>query len=135
MAPCCSRSPLGYRLKASRWASARWKVLCRRYSATSARSYAAVLHHLRAARRARGLISALLRWGADRKWGQAYLTREFFHQLGETMPEHVMLVVAKESAAGDDIVAGALNLIGSQVRCRGCSGQGVVSRMDSSGYD
>ena len=53
---------------------------------------------------------------ADRKWGQAYLTREFFHQLGETMPEHVMLVVARE-AASNDIAAGALNLIGSEVGC------------------
>ena len=50
----------------------------------------------------------------DRKWGQAYLTREFFHQLGETMPEHVMLVVARE-AASKQIAAGALNLIGSEV--------------------
>lgn len=71
-----------------------------------------------------GPRAGLLRF-ADRKWGQAYLTREFFHQLGETMPEHVLLVVAKE-AASDDIVAGALNLIGSEVRCQetglqGCS--------------
>ena len=64
-------------------------------------------------------MSGLLRWAADRKWGSPYLTREFFHQLGATMPEHVMLVVAKEPA-GADIVAGALNLIGSQVHCPGC---------------
>ncbi|KAK9828957.1 hypothetical protein WJX72_003039 [[Myrmecia] bisecta] len=49
----------------------------------------------------------------DRKWGQPYLTREFFHQLGETMPDRVMLVVAEESGGGP-LVAGALNLIGSE---------------------
>lgn len=26
---------------------------------------------------------------ADRKWGSAYLTREFFFRIGETMPEQV----------------------------------------------
>lgn len=47
---------------------------------------------------------------ADKKWGQAYLTREFFQLLGEAMPEQVLLVMAEE---GGRPVAGALNLIGS----------------------
>lgn len=47
---------------------------------------------------------------ADRKWGQAYLTREFFQLLGEAMPEQVLLVMAEEAGRP---VAGALNLIGS----------------------
>jgi Peptidogalycan biosysnthesis/recognition len=50
----------------------------------------------------------------DRKWGQAYLTREFFHMLGDSMPERVLLAVAEEDASGGNIVAGALNLIGSK---------------------
>ena len=48
---------------------------------------------------------------ADRKWGQAYLTREFFQHLSEAMPERVLLVVAED--AGGRPVAGALNMIGS----------------------
>ncbi|BDA46053.1 hypothetical protein COCOBI_08-1450 [Coccomyxa sp. Obi] len=47
----------------------------------------------------------------DRKWGQAYLTREFFQVLGETMPEQVLLVMAEDGSGRP--VAGALNLIGS----------------------
>ncbi len=51
---------------------------------------------------------------ADHKWGQAYLTREFFHRIGETMGKNVLLVVAREGPGTDgDVVAGALNLVGS----------------------
>ncbi|GIL74267.1 hypothetical protein Vretimale_2017 [Volvox reticuliferus] len=62
----------------------------------------------------------------DRKWGNAYLTREFFHRLGEALPDRVLLVAAcegKSSASAssscssapdaDQLVAGALNLVGS----------------------
>lgn len=49
----------------------------------------------------------------DRKWGQAYLTHNFFHCLGKAMPEKVMLVIAEEDDANATVVAGALNLIGS----------------------
>ncbi len=45
----------------------------------------------------------------DKKWAQAYLTREFFHLLGERLRDHVLLVVAED---GGKMVAGALNLIG-----------------------
>ncbi|MBF0375368.1 MAG: N-acetyltransferase [Alphaproteobacteria bacterium] len=45
-----------------------------------------------------------------RKWGRsAYLTRDFFLRLGETMPDSVVLVMARE---GRRWVAGALNLLG-----------------------
>ncbi|MEM1032432.1 MAG: GNAT family N-acetyltransferase [Myxococcota bacterium] len=43
----------------------------------------------------------------DRKWGNAYLTREFFRILGATMPERVVLVMGRHEG---DWVAGALNL-------------------------
>lgn len=52
-------------------------------------------------------------YSADRKWGQAYLTHEFFHQLGESMSDKVLLVIAEEDTPGGQTVAGALNLIGS----------------------
>jgi predicted N-acyltransferase len=39
----------------------------------------------------------------------AYLTREFFHRLGETMPEQAVLVMARKE---NEYVAGALNLRG-----------------------
>jgi uncharacterized protein len=48
---------------------------------------------------------------ADRKWGEAYLTRDFFHRLSN-IGERVMLVVAHDSQG--ELVAGALNLIGSK---------------------
>jgi predicted N-acyltransferase len=52
----------------------------------------------------------------DRKWGTPYLTKDFFHQLGERMGDKVLLVLAEsaEGAAGHGKpIAGALNLIGS----------------------
>ncbi|XP_002965170.2 uncharacterized protein LOC9659961 [Selaginella moellendorffii] len=45
----------------------------------------------------------------DNKWGQAYLTREFFHLLGSRLGDKVLLVTAED---GETLVAGALNLIG-----------------------
>ncbi|MCL7048087.1 hypothetical protein MKW94_025227 [Papaver nudicaule] len=56
----------------------------------------------------------------DDKWGRAYLTRDFFHVMGEKMGDQVLLVVAED---GDDLVAGALNLIGGDTiygRLWGC---------------
>ncbi|XP_024968593.1 uncharacterized protein LOC112508042 [Cynara cardunculus var. scolymus] len=56
----------------------------------------------------------------DNKWGTAYLTREFFHIMGSKMGDHIMLIVAQE---GDELVAGALNLIGGDTiygRLWGC---------------
>jgi len=46
---------------------------------------------------------------SNRKWGQAYLNRDFFELLGQRMADKVVLVMALR---GDDIVAGALNLVG-----------------------
>ncbi|KAG5096321.1 hypothetical protein JHK82_046175 [Glycine max] len=56
----------------------------------------------------------------DNKWGTPHLTREFFHELGAKMGDNVLLVVAEE---GDELVAGALNLIGGDTlfgRLWGC---------------
>src|SRR5512138_345531 len=44
---------------------------------------------------------------ADRKWGQPYLTREFFHLLGERLADRVVLMLAEYQGQP---VAGALNL-------------------------
>ncbi|HYH17819.1 MAG TPA: GNAT family N-acetyltransferase [Azospirillum sp.] len=46
----------------------------------------------------------------DRKWGGGYLTRDFFHRLGATMADAVVLVMCED---GGEWVAGALNLRGS----------------------
>ncbi|MEW5306847.1 MAG: hypothetical protein WDW36_009285 [Sanguina aurantia] len=46
----------------------------------------------------------------DKKWGTAYLSREFFHKIGATMPQQVLLVIAEERGV---VVAAALNLVGS----------------------
>lgn len=47
---------------------------------------------------------------SDRKWGQAYLTREFFELLHERLRDRTVLVAAFRDG---NMVAGALNLIGS----------------------
>jgi len=45
----------------------------------------------------------------DRKWGGAYLTREVFTQLGKTMADRMLLVMAEYDG---NIIGGALNFIG-----------------------
>ena len=44
----------------------------------------------------------------DKKWGGAYLTRAFFDQIGATMADDILLVMAEYDG---DIIAGALNLM------------------------
>jgi len=46
---------------------------------------------------------------SERKWGGGYLTRAFFHRIGETMADRILLVLAEHDG---EPVAGALNLIG-----------------------
>ena len=46
----------------------------------------------------------------DDKWGQAYLTRDFFRVLARDMADRVLLVLAHDEGGG--VVAGAVNLIG-----------------------
>ncbi|MGY2734739.1 GNAT family N-acetyltransferase [Sphingomonas sp. UYP23] len=56
-----------------------------------------------------------------RKWGQPYLTRQFFTLLGQTMPERVLLIFAERDGRP---IAGALNLIGEDTlygRYWGCT--------------
>jgi hypothetical protein len=45
----------------------------------------------------------------DKKWANAYLTRDFFARLGETMADKVVLIMAEQDGRW---VAGALNLLG-----------------------
>ena len=46
----------------------------------------------------------------DRKWGGAYLTREFFFRLHETMADRAVLIVGRQEGR---IVCGALNIRGA----------------------
>ena len=58
----------------------------------------------------------------DRKWGSAYLTREFFSLLGERLGDRVVLMLAEHAGKP---VAGALNLAGEEAlygRNWGCRG-------------
>lgn len=48
---------------------------------------------------------------SEKKWGQPYLTREFFERIGATLGDRVLLVVGR---AEGEIVAGALNLVGTE---------------------
>jgi len=45
----------------------------------------------------------------DKRWGNAYLTKRFFQQLGESMAGHIVLVMARHQGR---YVGGALNLKG-----------------------
>jgi predicted N-acyltransferase len=59
---------------------------------------------------------------SDRKWGSAYLTREFFDLLHQRMAEKIVLVMTKKAGR---YVAGALNLLGRDTlfgRNWGCIG-------------
>jgi predicted N-acyltransferase len=44
-----------------------------------------------------------------RKWGRPYLTRAFFDEIGRTMADRVLLVLARD---GERYVAGAINFLG-----------------------
>jgi predicted N-acyltransferase len=46
----------------------------------------------------------------SRKWGRPYLSREFYSLIGQTMPDKVLLVMAKRAGR---FIAGAINFIGS----------------------
>jgi hypothetical protein len=59
----------------------------------------------------------------DKRWGGAYLSKRFFALLGETMPEQVVLMMARHQGR---YVAGALNLLGADTlygRVWGCRRQ------------
>jgi predicted N-acyltransferase len=59
---------------------------------------------------------------SDRKWGSAYLNREFFDLIGQRMADKIALVMVEQKGR---FVAGALNLIGSDTlfgRNWGCIG-------------
>jgi len=45
----------------------------------------------------------------SRKWGRPYLTRDFFDLIGASMPERILLVMAKR---GGRHIAGAINFLG-----------------------
>ena len=45
----------------------------------------------------------------DKKWGGAYLTKDFFYSINQSMKNKILLVIAKKN---NDIIAGALNFIG-----------------------
>ena len=47
----------------------------------------------------------------QRKWGSPYLTRAFFAQIHATMPEDILLIMAKREGR---YIAGALNFIGAE---------------------
>ncbi|MFN0044333.1 MAG: GNAT family N-acetyltransferase [Alphaproteobacteria bacterium] len=60
---------------------------------------------------------------AAEKWGQPYLTREFFQRIGQTMAERIVLVVCEHNGR---MVGGALNFLGGGVlygRNWGCEAQ------------
>ena len=56
-----------------------------------------------------------------RKWGQPYLTRAFFSEIGQTMGDRILLILALRDGVP---IAGALNFIGADTlygRYWGCT--------------
>lgn len=47
----------------------------------------------------------------SRKWGQPYLTKDFFHTIGPTLADRVLLIMVKRNGR---YIAGALNFIGQE---------------------
>lgn len=47
----------------------------------------------------------------SRKWGSPYLTRDFFHRVGRSMSDRILLIMCKRQGR---YVAGAINFIGSE---------------------
>ncbi len=47
----------------------------------------------------------------SRKWGSPYLTRQFFSLVGDSMPDDILLVMARREGR---YIAGAINFIGSE---------------------
>lgn len=47
---------------------------------------------------------------SGRKWGRPYLTFEFFQQIGETMADDIVMIMAKRKG---EYIAGAINFVGS----------------------
>lgn len=82
------------------------------------------IRHLTGAEITEAHWSAFWRFYQDtgrRKWGQPYLTRQFFTMLGEAMPERILLIFAVRDGRP---IAGALNLMGADTlygRYWGCT--------------
>ena len=55
---------------------------------------------------------ACYRATSGRKWGQAYLTRDFFAQIGEVMRKEIVMVLAMDGA---NVMAGAINFRGGDI--------------------
>jgi predicted N-acyltransferase len=59
----------------------------------------------------------------DRKWASPYLTKDFFHMIGDTMKDQIVLMMAEDDG---EPVAGALNMLGGEAlygRYWGCTGR------------
>ena len=57
----------------------------------------------------------------EKKWGGAYLSEDFFHQIGRTLADKILLIMAEKD---NQLIAGALNFIGKDTlygRNWGCS--------------
>ena len=80
--------------------------------------------HLSGAEISEGHWSLFWRFYQDtgaRKWGQPYLTRQFFSEIGRTMADKILLILAMRDGVA---IAGALNFIGSDTlygRYWGCT--------------
>jgi uncharacterized protein len=48
----------------------------------------------------------------SRKWGRPYLTKAFFTEIAATMPEQILLIMARRSGRW---IAGAINFLGQRV--------------------
>jgi predicted N-acyltransferase len=71
------------------------------------------IHHLTGADLTEAVWDAFFAFYMEtgsRKWGRPYLTRKFFSLIGQSMPERVLMIMAKRAGR---FIAGAINFIGS----------------------
>jgi len=71
------------------------------------------IHHLTGADLTEAVWDAFFAFYMEtgsRKWGRPYLTRKFFSLIGQSMPDRVLLIMARRAGRW---IAGAINFIGS----------------------
>ncbi len=93
--------------------SSRKRKNIRKERATALKDNGVTIEHLTGSDLTEEIWDVFYRFYMDtgsRKWGQPYLTREFYSRIGETMADNILLIMAKRDGR---YIAGAINFIGS----------------------
>jgi len=93
--------------------SSRKRKNIRKERATALKDNGITIEHLTGADLTEGIWDTFYRFYMDtgsRKWGQPYLTRDFYSRIAKTMADDILLIMAKRDG---NYIAGAINFIGS----------------------